>query len=266
MNILEEIIADKRLEVAQRKARTTIQSLENSIFFGRQTLSLKESLLNPERTGIIAEHKRKSPSKGVINQQVTVEQVTTGYALGGASALSVLTDEKYFDGSDEHLTRARLANPDTPILRKDFVIDEYQLVEAKSLGADIILLIAANLTPNQCKELAWTAKNLTLEVLLEVHDLDELQRFVNPYVDVVGVNNRDLKAMKTNVDTSRELSSQIPKEFLKISESGIHQPDVLLDLKQNYGYNGFLIGEYFMQQSDPGTAFARFVDDIRQLA
>lgn len=266
MNILEEIIADKRLEVAQRKARMTIQSLENSIFFGRQTLSLKESLLNPERTGIIAEHKRKSPSKGVINQQVTVEQVTTGYARGGASALSVLTDEKYFDGSDEHLTRARLANPDTPILRKDFIIDEYQLVEAKSLGADVILLIAANLTPNQCKELAWAAKNLTLEVLLEVHDLDELQRFVNPYVDVVGVNNRDLKAMKTTVDTSRELSSQIPKEFLKISESGIHQPDVLLDLRQNYGYNGFLIGEYFMQQPDPGTAFARFVDDIRQLA
>ena len=201
----------------------------------------------------------------MINQQVTVEQVTTGYAQGGASGLSVLTDEKYFDGSDEHLIRARKANPDVPILRKDFIIDEFQLIEAKSLGADVILLIAANLTPEQCKELAWAAKNLTLEVLLEVHDLDELQRFVNPYIDVVGVNNRDLKAMKTRIETSQELSAHIPKEFLKISESGIHHPDVLLDLRQNYGYNGFLIGEYFMLQPDPGAAFGAFAAEIRQL-
>ncbi len=264
MTILEEIILTKHQEVAERKARTAIQTLENSIFFEHKTLSLKEALLDPTKTGIIAEHKRKSPSKGIINQQVSVEQVTTGYTQGGASALSVLTDTQYFDGSDDDLKRARKANPQTPILRKDFIIDEYQLIEAKSLGADVILLIAANLTPTQCKELAWAAKNLTLEVLLEVHTLDELERFVNEYIDIVGVNNRDLKEMKTDITISKKLSERIPKEFLKISESGIHQPEVLLELKHVYGYNGFLIGEYFMQQTDPGAAFADFVANLSQ--
>jgi len=263
MNILDEIIAHKHQEVASRKARTSMQTLENSSFFNRKTWSLREALLNPEKTGIIAEHKCKSPSKGIINQQVTVEQVTTGYVQGGASALSILTDERYFDGSDAHLEAARNANPDTPLLRKDFIIDEYQLVEAKSFGADVILLIAANLTPTQCKELAWAAKNLTLEVLLEVHNLNELERFTNEYVDIVGVNNRDLKQMKTDINTSKELSERIPKDFLKISESGINQPEVLIDLRQNYGYHGFLIGEYFMQQPEPGKAFAEFAAMIK---
>ncbi|MDJ1469807.1 indole-3-glycerol phosphate synthase TrpC [Xanthocytophaga flava] len=266
MNILDEIIAHKKGEVAERKSLTAVSVLEKSDLFGRKTVSLRESLLNPEKSGIIAEHKRKSPSKGIINQQVSVEQVTTGYTQGGASALSVLTDQKYFDGKDEHILRARKANPDIPILRKDFVIDEYQLIEAKSLGADIILLIAANLTPDQCKQLAKAAKALTLEVLLEVHNLEELESSVNEYIDVIGVNNRDLKRMKTDINISKELSERIPREFLKISESGIHLPEVLQDLRHNYGYNGFLIGEYFMQHSDPGVAFSNFVADIKQMA
>ena len=262
MNILDEIIARKRTEVAERKARATTAQLEATEGFARPVLSLRQALLDPAKTGIIAEHKRKSPSRGVINQNVTVEAVTTGYVRGGASALSVLTDEPYFDGTDEHLLAARAANPQTPVLRKDFVIDEYQIIEAKSLGADVILLIAANLTPTGCKELARAAKSLSLEVLLEVHDQDELERFVNEHIDVVGVNNRDLKRMKTDVDTSRRLSELIPAQFLKISESGISQPDVLLDLRHHHGFHGFLIGEHFMQHPDPAAAFAEFAIQI----
>ena len=262
MNILDEIIAHKRVQVAGRKHRVSIGALENSIFFGRETLSLKAALHNPQKSGIIAEYKRKSPSKGIINEQVTVDDVTVGYVRGGASALSVLTEEKYFGGSDEDLLTARRLNPETPVLRKDFVVDEYQIIEAKSLGADAILLIAANLTPEQCRELAWAAKNLTLEVLLEVHDRQELDAFVNEFVDVVGVNNRNLKTMRTDIGTSRELAALIPEGFLKISESGISQPETLLELRQNYGYDGFLIGEHFMQHPDPSAAFAAFAESV----
>lgn len=262
MNILDEIIAHKRVQVAGRKHRVSIGALENSVFFGRETLSLKAALHNPQKSGIIAEYKRKSPSKGIINEQVTVDDVTVGYVRGGASALSVLTEEKYFGGSDEDLLTARRLNPETPVLRKDFVVDEYQIIEAKSLGADAILLIAANLTPEQCRELAWAAKNLTLEVLLEVHDRQELDAFVNEFVDVVGVNNRNLKTMRTDIGTSRELAALIPEGFLKISESGISQPETLLELRQNYGYDGFLIGEHFMQHPDPSAAFAAFAESV----
>ena len=262
MNILDEIIAHKRVQVAGRKHRVSIGALENSVFFGREILSLKAALRNPQKSGIIAEYKRKSPSKGIINEQVTVAEVTVGYVRGGASALSVLTEEKYFGGSDEDLLTARRLNPETPVLRKDFVVDEYQIIEAKSLGADAILLIAANLTPEQCRELAWAAKNLTLEVLLEVHDRQELDAFVNEFVDVVGVNNRNLKTMRTDIGTSRELAALIPEGFLKISESGISQPETLLELRQNYGYDGFLIGEHFMQHPDPAAAFAAFAESV----
>ena len=262
MNILDEIIAHKRVQVAERKHRVSIGALENSVFFGRETLSLKAALHNPQKSGIIAEYKRKSPSKGIINEQVTVAEVTVGYVRGGASALSVLTEEKYFGGSDEDLLTARRLNPETPVLRKDFVVDEYQIIEAKSLGADAILLIAANLTPEQCRELAWAAKNLTLEVLLEVHDRQELDAFVNEFVDVVGVNNRNLKTMRTDIGTSKELAALIPEGFLKISESGISQPETLLELRQNYGYDGFLIGEHFMQHPDPAAAFAAFAESV----
>jgi len=263
MNALEKIVARKFKEVAERKNITSNKDLEKRSLFLKQTYSLKQALLNSSKFGIIAEYKRKSPSKGIINNQLKVEEVTQGYVKAGAAALSVLTDIDFFDGSDEQFINARLVN-EVPMLRKDFIIDEYQILESKSIGADVILLIAANLQPSQTKTLASFAKSLNLEVLLEIHDKEELHSHLNEFIDVVGVNNRNLKTMKTDLNTSRELSDIIPKEFLKISESGINDPKVLNDLKVNYGYNGFLIGEYLMQQPNPGFALENFIKEIIQ--
>ncbi len=261
MNALEKIVARKFIEVSERKNLTSGKDLEKRNMFLKQTYSLKHALLNSSKYGIIAEHKRKSPSKGIINDQLKVDEVTQGYVTAGASALSVLTDIDFFDGNDEQFVSARLVN-EVPMLRKDFIIDEYQILESKSIGADVILLIAANLKPSQTKALASFAKSLNLEVLLEIHNKEELGSHLNEFIDVVGVNNRNLKTMKTDLNTSRELSEIIPEEFLKISESGINDPKILKDLKFNYGYNGFLIGEYFMQQSNPGLALDNFIREI----
>jgi len=217
-------------------------------------------LLDPVRTGIIAEFKRKSPSKGIINDKVTVEKVTTGYAAAGASALSVLTDCDFFMGEKADLVAAREANS-IPILRKDFMIDEYQVIEAKSLGADIILLIAAILTTEEIRKLASLAKSLGLNVLLEVHNLAELERSINPNLDAIGVNNRNLADFTVSVQTSYDLVQHIPADFLKISESAISNPETIKQLKQA-GFNGFLIGESFMKQEDPGLAMQEFVKGL----
>lgn len=257
MNILEKIVLRKREEVAEAKAKTSIQQLEAAPFFGRTTYSLRESLLDAARTGIIAEFKRRSPSKGIINDRVTVEEVTTGYAAAGASALSVLTDRDFFMGSDEDLTRARNANT-IPVLRKDFMIDEYQIIEAKALGADIILLIAAILAPAEIQNLGSLARSLGLNVLLEVHNLEELERSINPHMTAIGVNNRNLADFTVSVQTSYDLVSHIPSEFLKVSESAISDPQTIKQLKQA-GFNGFLIGENFMKQENPGLAMKEFV-------
>ncbi|MBU2047062.1 MAG: indole-3-glycerol phosphate synthase TrpC, partial [Bacteroidetes bacterium] len=187
MNILDKIVARKKEEVASAKAKTSVSELEKSIAFSRATYALKDFLTDPNKTGIIAEFKRKSPSKGIINDRVSVEEVTTGYAAAGASALSVLTDHDFFMGHEDDLIAARKVN-EIPILRKDFMVDEYQIVEAKSLGADIILLIAACLTPDEILKFAKLAKSLGLSTLLEVHNQEELDRSLNPYLDVVGVN------------------------------------------------------------------------------
>jgi len=217
-------------------------------------------LLDPDRTGIIAEFKRKSPSKGIINDKVSVEKVTTDYAAAGASALSVLTDRQFFMGRKIDLVRARRNNK-IPILRKDFMIDEYQVIEAKAFGADIILLIAAILTPQQIQQLASLAKSLELNVLLEVHNLEELQRSINPNLDAIGVNNRNLADFTVSVETSYQLAEHIPSEFLKISESAISDPETIRQLKKA-GFNGFLIGENFMKQADPGAAMREFVGEL----
>ena len=193
MTILDKITAQKAIEVAASKVETSIQDLEKSEFFTRKINSLVASLSSENSTGIIAEHKRKSPSKGVINDQLSVEEVTQGYAQAGAAGLSVLTDIGFFGGNKEDLQKARIANPSTPILRKDFMIDEYQVYEAKAWGADVILLIAACLSPEQIKSLSQKAHELGLEVLLEIHDKEELDRSPLEYVDIVGVNNRNLK-------------------------------------------------------------------------
>lgn len=257
MNILDKIVLNKRKEVARAKLATTYTGLEESDFFLRPCYSFKDFLLDPEKTGIIAEFKRKSPSKGIINDKVKPAEVTKAYAEAGASALSVLTDRNFFMGRKLDLVKVRQANT-IPVLRKDFMIDEYQIVEAKSLGADIILLIAAILTAEEINKMAKLAKSLGLSVLLEVHNLAELQKSINPNLDAIGVNNRNLADFTVSVDTSFQLVNHIPDEFLKVSESAISNPEIIKQLKKA-GFNGFLIGENFMKQPEPGTAMKEFV-------
>jgi indole-3-glycerol phosphate synthase len=263
MNILDEIIAYKYKEVEDRKALYPVKLLEKSLYFETPCLSLERYLLRPDKSGIIAEIKRKSPSKGDINPYVSVERTSIGYMQAGASALSILTDGPYFGGKNEDLATARKFNY-CPILRKDFVVDEYQIVEAKSIGADAILLIAAALEPDRLKQLAAFARSFGLEVLLEVHNLKELQQTLCDDVTVVGVNNRNLQTFQTDVALSFELAQHIPAGITKVSESGLKQPETLVELK-DAGYNGFLIGESFMMDSRPERAAAEFIREFRNL-
>ncbi|MDR3696749.1 indole-3-glycerol phosphate synthase TrpC [Mucilaginibacter sp.] len=260
MTILDKIVINKKKEVQRAKHRTSYTKLEESEFFARECYSFKDFLLNPTKTGIIAEFKRKSPSKGIINDKVSVKNVTNGYAAAGASALSVLTDRNFFMGKKADLVAARRANT-IPVLRKDFMIDEYQIIEAKAFGADIILLIAAILTPAEIGKMATLAKSLGLNVLLEVHNMEELERSIHPKLDAIGVNNRNLADFSVSVETSYQLAPHIPSEFLKISESAISNPETIKQLKLA-GFNGFLIGENFMKQGDPGKAMLEFVGEL----
>lgn len=260
MTILDKIVLRKKEEVGQAKQRVSIRQLEQGLHFNRNPHSFKQFLLDEQRTGIIAEFKRRSPSKGIINDQASVAEVTKAYAAAGASALSVLTDVDFFGGHTDDLLAARAAN-DIPILRKDFMIDEYQLIEAKALGADIILLIAAILTPEEVRNLAAVAKGLGLNVLLEVHNEEELNRSICADLDAIGVNNRNLADFTVNIQTSFDLVNKIPNEFLKISESAISAVETIKDLK-TAGFNGFLIGENFMKTSDPGAAIRHFVGEL----
>ena len=263
MNTLEKIIADKYLEVEARKQQRPVAILEKSSAFSRTPLSLKSFLLDPTKSGIITEFKRKSPSKGLINGTSSVEVVTKGYELAGASALSVLTDQDYFGGSTEDLELAR-KQVSIPILRKDFVVDEYQILEAKAMGADCILLIAAALSPAKVNSLATFAQSLGLEVLMEVHNLEELEQSFCEPLDVVGVNNRNLKTFEVSLDTSLELVDRIPNQVVKISESGISDPATLLSFRKA-GFDGFLIGENFMKTSNPEQAAMDFILEFRRL-
>jgi indole-3-glycerol phosphate synthase len=260
MNILDKIIEYKKSEVAQRKATVRVAELEQSVFFSRRPLSLRTFLTDPERTGIIAEFKRRSPSKGVINDHSGVVDVTRGYADGGASCLSVLTDEHFFGGSREDLVQARVNT--IPILRKDFVIDEYQIPEAKAMGADVILLIAACLTPAEVKRLAVYARSLGLEVLLEIHNEDELDHICEE-TELVGVNNRDLKTFIVDVERSIRLKEKIPAGKILVAESGINRVDTIVHLRKA-GFSGFLVGEHFMKEKDPATAFRGFAEELRR--
>ena len=263
MNILEKIIEHKYKEVEERKSLIPIKYLEQSVFFKSQVVSMKKYIMDPDKTGIIAEFKRKSPSKGMINVTATVESTSIGYMQAGASALSILTDKEFFGGHNDDLITARKFNF-CPILRKDFIIDEYQIVEAKSIGADCVLLIAAALEPKRLEELAAFAQSLGLEVLMEVHDEEELVRSLNPHLDLVGVNNRSLKTFEVSIDTSLILVDKIPNEFIKISESGLSQPKTLIDLKKS-GYDGFLIGENFMKTSRPHDTAYQFILQFKKL-
>jgi indole-3-glycerol phosphate synthase len=256
MTIIEKIIAHKCRELADNKLKKPVKVFERSRLFKRTTLPLSASILNPDKTGIIAEFKRKSPSKGIINSQAILEEVTTGYFRFGASGISILTDKKFFGGSVDDLIRARELNP-IPILRKEFIIDEYQIIETKAIGADAILLIASVLDVRKTYELARFAKSLDLQVLLEVHKATELDH-LNEFVSMVGVNNRDLNTFQVDTEISFQLADMIPTDFVKISESGIHSPAVIKKLKRSR-YQGFLIGESFMLAQEPVTAFSDFV-------
>ncbi len=260
MNVLEKIVSNKRMEIARSKERFPIKKLEESPFFQRQPISMKNYLLKKEKSGIIAEIKRKSPSRGDINLNISVLSTTTGYVEAGASALSVLTDNEFFGGSNEDLIVARKHNS-CPILRKDFILDEFQIVEAKSIGADVILLIASILYPSEVENLTKFAKSLQMEVFLEVHSKTELEDYLIDSIDLVGVNNRDLKSFETRLDNSLDIIESIPPDYVKISESGINTPDDILTLI-NAGFEGFLIGETFMKASYPDKACRIFIETL----
>jgi indole-3-glycerol phosphate synthase len=256
-SILDRIVTDKHTEVALRKQLIPIKQLEHSVLFEHQSPSLSTRLIN-STSGLITEHKRRSPSKDCINQNLNVQDVAKGYETAGACGMSVLTDMKYFGGSLEDLLNSR-ASCEIPLLRKEFIIDTYQIVEAKAYGADVILLIAAILSRDEIQAFSRLAQSLGMEVLLEIHNEDELQKSIMPSLNMIGVNNRNLKTFEVSLETSKTLSGLIPDEFVKISESGIRTVEDIKSL-QPYGYKGFLIGESFMKTENPGAAAADFIN------
>lgn len=257
-DILSEIIANKRFEVDIQKQAISIEQLEEGLHELPPTRSMKQALAS-SRTGIIAEFKRRSPSKGWIKEEACPEAIVSAYAEAGAAALSILTDEKFFGGS---LKDIRTARPlvQLPILRKDFIIDEYQLYQARIVGADAVLLIAAALQQDQCRKLAAKAHELGLEVLLEIHSAAELP-YISEEIDMVGINNRNLGTFHTDVENSFQLAGQLPKEVLLISESGISDAETVKRLHRS-GFRGFLIGETFMRTSSPGNTLREFITAI----
>ncbi len=259
MHILNKIVAHKKQEIQERKSKYPTSLLEESIYMESPTLSLSEYIRRPDKSGIIAEFKRKSPSRPSINMYAEVEEVSMGYMQSGASALSILTDNHFFGGSNKDLITARKFNY-CPILRKDFIIDRYQILEARSIGADAILLIAEILSVSEVAELAAYAHTLDLEVLMELHSEDQLSKYTED-IDLVGVNNRDLTTFKTDIEFSKRLVDRLPSEAVKVSESGISNPETIKELR-SMGYEGFLIGERFMTHHSPGRACLEFSKSI----
>lgn len=259
MTILDKIIADKKKEVNYKKSVIPLQQLQNSVLFDRNVYSLSKNLKN-SNSGIIAEHKRRSPSKSVINQSLNCFDVVQAYQKAGVCGISVLTDGKYFGGSLDDLLVAR-ANCQLPLLRKDFVVDAYQIYEAKAFGADVVLLIASVLTKQELKTLSNLAKELGLEVLLEVHNQEELEKSVSLKVDLIGVNNRNLKTFEVDINHSKILAKLIPDTFVKVSESGISNAGAIKELRP-FGYKGFLIGENFMKTNAIDQETQKFIKKI----
>lgn len=262
MDILEEIVAHKRIEVAEQKEqmppRKLYAEVERMMAEGISKRSLSQALTEDD-FGIIAEFKRKSPSKGWIKEDGKPEEIPLSYEQNGAAALSILTDEMYFDGSLDYIRKARpLVN--LPILRKDFIIDEYQLFQARHIGADAVLLIAADLSKQEVRSLTALAHDLALEVLLEVHSEHELD-YADIEVDAIGVNNRNLGTFVTDVQNSFRLASQLPQDKVLVSESGISNPDTIRLLREA-DYRGFLIGETFMKTDNPGEALKNFISRL----
>jgi indole-3-glycerol phosphate synthase len=258
-NILNKIIKDKKIEVDNKKEIFSLSFIKNSPLYKRNTISLK-SKIESSKSGIIAEFKRRSPSKKNINSNLSIQTVTKGYEKSGACGMSILTDNKYFGGSLEDLIQAR-SNSNLPLLRKEFIIDKYQIFESKAFGADIILLIASILSNKQIIEFSSIAKSLGLEVLIEVQNENEINKSTNPNIDFIGVNNRDLKTFNVSLDKSKMLSSKIPDNYLKISESGIKSAEDIKVLK-SFGFKGFLIGENFMKSNSPDIELNNFIKNL----
>ncbi|AGW86175.1 Indole-3-glycerol phosphate synthase [Blattabacterium sp. (Nauphoeta cinerea)] len=258
MNILEKIVFIKQKEVYNNKIVHPTKKLENSSLFKRKTLSLVKNI-KKSHTGIIAEFKCKSPSKGIINHTVSVEKVVKDYESAGVSGVSILTDQHFFSGSNENLEKSR-SIISIPILRKDFIIDEYQIIESKSMGADVILLIAGILSKKQIKNFSKIAKSIDLEVIIEIHNEFEIDK-ITENLDIVGVNNRNLQTFIVNHHNCLKLSSKIPNNYIKIAESGISDINFILKLRKQ-GFKGFLIGEYFMKKKDPGKICKYFIDSL----
>lgn len=261
MTILEKIINFKKQEVAKIKNDVPVKKLVESPMFKRTPISLKASLTEANSTGIIAEFKRQSPSKGIINDKATVTDVTNGYLNANVAGQSILTDTSFFGGTMADLMEARNINTIKPILRKDFVIDGFQIVEAKAIGADVILLIATCLTSEQLKNYGQLATDLGLEVLYEVHNQKDLDKINDLDNKIIGINNRNLKTFEVDLEHSIKLAEQIPSSCVKVSESGISSPRIITGLKE-YGFQGFLIGENFMKEENPGEACKEFITSL----
>ncbi len=260
-NILENIVKERKHTVKKLKEVVSAQHWEMMPLFKKECVSLKRALLNKNNNGIIAEFKRSSPSRGIINSDVNVFDVVTDYQVNGASGVSILTEPEFFGGSNDDI----LSVADSiiiPILRKDFIIDEYQLMETKALGSDVLLLIAAALPKAEVQRFTKLAHELGMEVILEIHNQMELD-WITDEIDIVGVNNRDLKTFTVDIRRSVELSEKIPKNKLRISESGIGDVASIKLLRQ-HGFNGFLVGEKFMKEKDPGRTFKNFTEELNK--
>jgi len=259
MKILDKIVRDKKLEVDKLNSNSSIKELESSSLFSRQCISLKDSILKSSG-GIICEFKRRSPSNKNINYKSNISEVVKGYQKAGAAGLSILTNKQYFGGDIQDILEIRDISS-IPILRKEFIISEYQIIEAKSIGSDAILLIASILSEEEIKNYSSLAKDIGLEVLLEIHHAVELEKISGENIDIIGVNNRDLDTLEIDLQNSVELYSRIPNSFVKISESGISKVESILKLRE-VGYQGFLIGENFMKTDDPFESAYNFIKEV----
>lgn len=261
IDILHRIASWKRSETDIRKQTTSIASLQDNSLYHSECYSLSKTLINSTTPQFIAEFKRKSPSKGIIKDPASPEDITKAYQNAGAAAVSVLTDENFFGAHEKDFSIAR-SSITIPILRKDFIIDPYQIHESKAIGADIILLIAAILSPDQVNEYASLAKQLGMEVLLEIHTQDELNR-ISESIDIIGINNRNLKNFEVDIENSKNLIYHLPNNLPKVAESGLSSPDTVIDLFEN-GFSGFLIGESFMREGNPGSACQEMINSSQK--
>jgi indole-3-glycerol phosphate synthase len=261
MNILDKITAVKREEVKRRKIATPFRALERSAFFNIRMPSFYDSLSNPSPS-VIGEFKRKSPSRGDINRGAKILEVAKGYQAAGIAAMSVLTDEEFFGGRNADLQEVS-GIFQIPLLRKDFIIDEYQVAEAKSIGSSAILLIASILSKKEIDNLSGVALNLGMDILFEIHDRSDIDK-ISQNIKIIGVNNRNLKTFDISIDNSDELLEHLPPDCLKVAESGFQTPEDVVRLFKK-GYDAFLIGENFMKTEDPGKSAAFFIDNLKSL-